>query len=1041
MKTQRFALTWPRLVALATAAHLSSLLAEGQGNAPSPREISFNRDIRPILSDNCYSCHGPDKNRRKGKLRLDVAQDAYADHEGHIPIVPGKPEASDLLKRITTTDPDDVMPPPKTGKKLTSDQVRLFKDWIVQGAKYEGHWAFTPPVRPPVPPLRNSAEVPRNAIDNFILARLEREQLAPSPEADRRTLIRRLSLDLTGLPPKPEEVEAFVPSRDPRAYEKLVDRLLDSPHYGERMAMPWLDLVRYADTVGYHGDQPYSVWPYRDYVINAFNSNLPFDQFTREQLAGDLLPNATRQQKVASGYNRLNMVTTEGGAQDKEYLAKYAADRVRTTSTIWLGATMGCAECHDHKFDPYLTKDFYRFEAFFADLKEKGFYNAGFEKGEWGPRMRLPSREQQARLDLLDRQIADLKKPMDAVTDEQLAGERAYWEASLLRADKAGRLEWFSAPPLRAESAGGATLEAQKDRSVLVSGPLPDFDTYTVTIPAALDRITALRLEALKDDSLPGNNLARAGMTFVLSEVEVLVASGPKARPHSVKIAQAAADYSQEGFPALAAIDGSLDTAWAVGGAPPKDHQAVFTFARAVPGGPDVTLTVRLKHSPHHRRQHLGRFRFSLISIDYPGLEKNALPEEVLKALRAPAGERNEDQAKAIARYYRRVAARFAAPNARLAALNAERDQVMGKVPSMLVAEATEPRAMRVLPRGNWMSESGEVVEPGVPQGFAQLATGGRRATRLDLANWFVSRENPLAARAFVNRLWRLFFGIGISRTTDDLGSQGEWPVHPELLDWLACEFMDSGWNVKHMVRLLVTSRAYRQTSRGNPTLDERDPLNRLVARQSRFRLDAELVRDNALAISGLLVDKQGGPSLRPYQPAGYYAPLNFPRREYVPDQGENLYRRGLYTHWQRTFLHPSLLAFDAPSREECTVNRVNSNTPQQALVLLNDPACVEAARVLVQNVLRQGGGNFAQRLDQAYARALARPPTAEEARLLGSLYQKQLAHYRAEPEAARQLINTGEWPVAKDLPAPELAAWTAVARAILNLNETITRN
>jgi hypothetical protein len=339
------------------------------------------------------------------------------------------------------------------------------------------------------------------------------------------------------------------------------------------------------------------------------------------------------------------------------------------------------------------------------------------------------------------------------------------------------------------------------------------------------------------------------------------------------------------------------------------------------------------------------------------------------------------------------------------------------------------------------MNESGEVVEPGVPLCFAQLATGGQRATRLDLANWFVSRENPLAARAFVNRLWRLYFGIGISRTADDLGSQGEWPVHPELIDWLACEFMDSGWNVKHVVRLLVTSRAYRQTSLSNPTLDERDPLNRLIARQSRFRLDAELVRDSALAISGLLVDKQGGPSVRPYQPAGYYAPLNFPRREYVADQGENLYRRGLYTHWQRTFLHPSLPAFDAPSREECTVNRVNSNTPQQALVLLNDPACVEAARVLVQNLLRQGGANFERRLAQAYARALARPPTAEEARLLGGLYQKQLARYRAEPEAARQLISTGEWPVAKDLPAPELAAWTAVARAILNLNETITRN
>ncbi|MBI3417385.1 MAG: PSD1 domain-containing protein [Verrucomicrobia bacterium] len=1031
---------------------MAATLLAGHANclavAESKTAIEFNRDIRPIFSDNCYACHGPDKNKRKAGLRFDVEEIAKGKLDsGDFAVVPGDTAKSKLLKLITPTDEDDRMPPPKTGKSLTAAQVDLLRRWIEQGAVWQGHWAYLPPKRPVIPPVKQK-DWPRNEMDSFLLARIERDGLSPSAETDRRTLIRRLSLDLLGLPPKPEDVESFVKSRDPRAYGKLVDRLLASPHFGERLAIQWLDLVRYADTVGFHGDMDYSVWPFRDYVINAFNSNLPFDQFTREQLAGDLLPRATPQQKIASGYNRLNRVSTEGGVQDKEYLAKYAADRVRTTSTVWMGATMACCECHDHKFDPYSTKDFYSFAAFFADLTEKGFYADGFGKGDWGPRMAVPNAAQERRINALDLRIGELQNEMEAITDKQLASSRERWQAAVLEAEKAGRLDWTNQMPLRAESSDGATLEIQTNTSIIATGKVPKSATYTVTIPANLDRITALRLETSTDELFPGNSITPFGTTFVLSEFEVSMARGKDAKPRAVKIARAVADSAYPGFPVQALLDGKVETGWAFGDRPPTDHRAAFIFAEAISGGPDVTFTVRLKHDPAYPRQLVGKFRLSLTSFDYVAPQKSNMPEDVFKALHLAAAERKEEHTNAVVKFYRSVAPELEPLARKLSSLLAERDLITGRLPTMLVSLKTEPRTMRVLPRGNWMDDSGTEVQPAVPHFLRQPETGNQRPTRLDLANWIVSPENPLTARVFVNRLWRLFFGTGLSRTLDDLGSQGEWPTHPELLDWLASEFMQPTtaanvhpWDVKHIVRLIVTSHTYQQTSISNPTLDERDPFNRLLARQTRFRLDAELVRDNALAVSGLLVEKLGGPSAHPYQPEGYYAALNFPRREYAPDTGDNLYRRGLYTHWQRTFLHPSLLAFDAPSREECTVNRVNSNTPLQALVLLNDPIYVEAARVFAENILRKSGRDFDQRLKWAYERALARAPSAQETRLLSELHGKQLTHFQSKQSDALALISTGEKPVARDLNAPELAAWTSVARAILNLHETISRN
>lgn len=706
-----------------------------------------------------------------------------------------------------------------------------------------------------------------------------------------------------------------------------------------------------------------------------------------------------------------------------------------------MGGTIGCAECHDHKFDPFLTKDFYQMESFFADLSEKGFYADGFSKNDWGPKIELPDDNQSKRLKELDQQIAAVTRNISAITNNALSRSRRFWESNVLALDKAGLLGWTNQRPLSVFSSGGTTLTLQTNFSVLASGRIPDHDDYTVVIPANLKRITGIALDVLKDQSLAGNELGRAGETFTLGEIEVAVGRGLGGRARPIKLVSASADFSQEGFPILAAIDGNLDTGWAQGGSSPKDRRAAFMFAQPIKGGSNVTLTVRLKHSPKHPREQIGKFRLALTSMDHATFEKQGLPEDVLKALRVPVTKRTNSQEKVIAKYYRTIAPEVAPLNQQLAALQAERSLIVGKVPTTLVSQATKPRAIRVLPRGDWMNDSGETVQPGAPHFLTPMEVGTNRATRLDLANWFVSKGNPLTARVFVNRLWKMYFGAGISRTLDDLGSQGDWPSHLELLDWLSAEFMESGWDVKHLVELIVSSRTYRQSSISNRVLEERDPLNRLWARQSGWRLDAEMVRDNALAISGLLVDKQGGPSVRPYQPEGYYAPLNFPKREYVPDEGDGLHRRGLYTHWQRTFLHPSLLAFDAPSREECTANRINSNTPLQALVLLNDTTYVEAARVFAENIIRRGGRDFAARLQWSYQQALSRSPLPEEIRLLEKLYQRELKYFREHPEAAREVVSTGAAPAARKLKQAEVSAWTAVARALFNLNETITRS
>ncbi len=755
---------------------------------PAADKVQFNRDIRPILVDNCFQCHGPDKNQRKADLRLDLRDEAIKAEA----LVPGKPDDSALVARILSDDPAKAMPPRKSNKKLTAEQKALLKRWIAEGAGYQGHWSYEKPVK---------AQTPTgvNAVDYLVRQRLTRLGLKPSSQADPRTLIRRLSFDLLGLPPTPEEVDAFVQATSKNAesaYQQLVDRLLASPHYGERMATGWLDVVRFADTIGYHSDNPRNVWPYRDYVIKSFNDNKPFDRFTVEQLAGDLLPDSTTEQKVASCFNLLLLTTEEGGAQPRDYEARMLTDRVRAVGTVWLGQTWGCCQCHDHKFDPSTSRDFYALGAFFADIKEPVI-------GRRDPGLMLGDAKQKAEVDRLKKEVAELQKQTDA--------------------------------------------------------------------------------------------------------------KKPKEQPAELKNKLAQAKKALADFEAT--------------------------------------------------------------------------------------------------------------------------------VPYCMVSVSTTPRVVHYLPRGNWMDQSGPVMQPAFPKYLPQPAVeNDRRLTRLDLARWIVSRDNPLTARTFVNRLWKQLFGLGLSKSLDDLGSQGEWPVNPELLDSLACEFMDSGWDVKHLVRLIVTSQTYRQVSTATRELQARDPDNRLLARQSRFRLDAELIRDNALAVSGLLARKIGGPSVKPYQPDGYWENLNFPTRQYQADSGENQYRRGLYTWWQRSFLHPSLLAFDAPTREECAADRNRSNIPQQALVLLNDPTYVEAARTFAGRILQEGGSATPARIRWAWRQALQRQPRPEEIERIETLVEKHLKQYEAEPQSAQALLKVGQQPAPPMKPA-ELAAWTSVARVLLNLHETITRN
>ena len=986
----------------------------------SAETIRFNRDIRPILSENCFQCHGPDGNTRQADLRLDRREVALSKGV----LTPGDPAASKLVARINESNEVLVMPPLATDKKLSAEQKDLLKRWIEQGAEYERHWAYIRPRRPEAP------DGPA-AIDHLLAAGFREMGVEPVGEAERAVVARRLSFDLSGLPPRYEAVARFVTDSGPGAYEELLDELLASRHFGERMAVHWLDLVRYADTVGYHGDVPMNIYPFRDWVIQSFNENKPFDEFTREQLAGDLLLEATPAQLVASGYNRLSRMTNEGGSQAKEYLAKYAADRVRNISTVWLGSTMGCSECHDHKFDPFLTKDFYSMAAFFSDIEEKGVADG---TADWGSHIRVLSESGASEMVDIEKQLEELRRSGDgqlAPMPKNLQAVARYLKDDLYR--------WRLLDPERVWSDCEHPDFNQCDRyelteedngivRVVVTGEeKPRKSIHQVEIPLGKETISALALELF-----PTADFEK----FDLSEFQVRLL-GREDWPMRVSIEALVPDHEESKSMLRNALDDNFHTGWHGSWVEePREtaRRALFVFEQPIHAKRGEKLQVTALFYGRRGNNVGGRIRLLATDAEFPELPSSG---ELRGALLAK-GRRSDLQQKALEEAFEKLTG----GNSHwfeIRRLERRKKTLLDHAGESLVAKSIEPREMRVLPRGNWMDDSGEIVEPQAPHFLSPLETNGRQLTRLDLANWVVDRDNPLTARVFVNRLWKMFFGTGLSKVLDDIGSQGETPRNQELLDWLAVEFTESGWDVKHIVKTMLMSKAYRRSSEASAELLAADPANRLHGRQTMARLDAEFVRDNLLAVSGLLNRTMGGPSVKPYQPAGYYEELNFPKRIYEADLNPNQFRRGVYTHWQRQYVHPSLMAFDAPSREECAAERAVSNTPLQSLVLLNDPSYIEAARAFAGRILRAAKSDR-ERVEWAFKEAFSRGAQPEEADVVLTLLESRRGQFRKDAAGAEQLLKTG---ISRPVPGAkkgELAAWTSVGRALFNKHEFVMR-
>ena len=1201
--------SFPQLLAslaLAGAAVGATFLAPAAtptAGAKAPEAVRFGRDIRPILSDRCFKCHGPDPGSRKEELRLDLREEAIADRGGYAAIVPGDPEASELWQRIENHDPDERMPPADSNKRQLSDDERdLVRRWIEEGAPYEKHWAFIPPSRPELPAVNNAAWA-RNEVDRFILARLEAAGLTPSPEADPGSLLRRVFLDLTGLPPTPEELAAFLADRRPDAYERWVDKLLsEEPYvsrYAERMATPWLDSARYADTSGIHMDAGRQIWPWRDWVLKAFRENAPFDRFLTEQMAGDLLPEATLDQIVASGFNRLHVTSDEGGAIDEEYRVEYAVDRTATTGSVFLGLTLGCARCHEHKFDPVSHEDFYRFFAFFNSVEEPGIYSQIPDSNRaLEPFLSVPTVAQQRQLtELRDRLAADqarLAQPMPE--DEQ--GYAAY----LRDTPAAGGVVWADVKVTSASSTGGSTMTAQPDGSVLVSGANPDREDQTIVLRTQQTGSRLLLLEGMRDPSFPLGRVGRApnGNAVLSSITAQAVSVRNPAQKQDLRFIWAWADVEQADadFDIVNVLDPSPARGWAVNAHGVEGGRTALFLADqpfGYEGGTELRVT--LAYQSIYAQHTLGRVRLTPGRIGADGLEKLPLadsrwyligpfaptdrstgydqtfgPEQagldfsrkfaddtlswnfspdlrdgVLKT-DLPGGPSVEFAAKRIfvpsdrnidvalgsddgvqvfvdgAMVFENRVDRGSAPdqdktsislkagvhdlvvkivntggvggifwrslpraeeleaelvwalvpeaarNAGASELSARlkdswriarspsfrqlKEEIAAGEQSVAMIEAAIPRTMVMkeltTPRQTYLLLRGQYDHPdmnkpmqrGVPAALGQMPEGAP-ASRLGLAQWLTSSDNPLVARVFVNRLWEIVFGVGIVATSGDFGLQGEWPSHPELLDWLAVEFRDGGWDVQAMLRRLVTSSTYRQSSRVRPEAIESDPGNRLLASYPRRRLGAEEVRDQALFLSGLLVERFGGPSVKPYQPEGLWqevAMLQSNTRIYERGNGDDLWRRSLYTYWKRACPPPSLLTFDAPTREFCNIRRSTTNTPLQALVLWNDVQFVEAARTFAQRALTARADD-GERLGWMFLSCTGRAPDASEGAALSAALAAFRQRYLDAPEDAKSLLSIGDSALPMETNLPELAAWTLIANAVLSLDATISRS
>ena len=1043
----------PRSLALLLAA--AALAAE--------ERVEFNRDIRPIFSDTCFACHGPDESKSKGKLRLDSLAAAMRGGKSGLPaITPGKPDKSAVLTRLTTTDDDERMPPPDFHKVLTKEQVATVRRWIEQGATYQGHWAFEAPRKAAVPAVPPGG----NAIDGFVEKARRTNGLTGNPEAPKATLLRRAALDLTGLPPTEADLTAFLADTSADAWSKALDRLLASPHYGERMASQWLDFARYADSNGFQSDTTRTMWPWRDWVIRAYNANKPFDAFTVEQLAGDLLPGATEDQIVATGFNRNHRLNGEGGRIVAEWAAETVIDRIETTGSTWMALTLNCCRCHDHKYDPISQKEFYQLFAYFNSNDETGvlgeFGGAASTRkgGNTPPTIPFATPEAKTQLAAAERAIAAAQAALKAAATEAPAAREA-WERKL-RQGFAGKAEsWTALAQANATSQGGASLRQLADGSWLAGGKNPAKDVYAVTAPAPAGELTGLLLEVFPDASLPNQSLGRApNGNFVLSGLEATLTLADGKTKVELDIADAQADFSQDNWPIKNLVEtpntgaakgakkaraakAKTGAGWAIGGNVAENRvprKALFVLTpTTVPPGATLSIALRCETLPNHN---VGRFRLSTTRLPAQLVGLKDTPQAAgLRAavLKEPAARTAEDRALLAQAYADSPDHPKRAAEARLAAAQNAKNMVPGVVEVMVMKELSQPRDAFVLNRGEY-DKLGAKVERKLPAVLPPLPPGEPN-NRLGFARWLVSGRHPLTARVWVNRAWESFFGVGLVKTSENFGSQAEWPSHPELLDWLAVDFAEHGWDMKRMQKLMLMSQAYRQSAAVTPAKLEKDPENRWLSRGPRFRLPAETIRDQALAVSGLLVPKLGGASVKPYMPEAVWDETSVygDMRNYKADMGEGLYRRSLYTIWKRTAAPPSMLLFDSATREVCTVKRSRSNTPMQALSLLNEVTYVEASRKLAELALRQPG-DARQRLAWAFRRVTCREAEPAELAVLAKGLDRRLAAYAADAEATRQLLANGRSPVPTDLDAAQLAAWTVTANVLLNLDETVTR-
>jgi mono/diheme cytochrome c family protein len=1003
-------------------------------------DVDYLRDVKPIFEEHCYTCHGPAK--QQAGLRLDTAALAISGGDGGPAIVPGDAAGSRLLAAVEGTS-DEISQMPLDADPLTAEQIDILRHWIAAGAPHpddeleaeavvtSDHWSLQPVQRPPVPSVRDPARL-HNEIDAFIAARLDAAGLEPSPVASHETLLRRVYLDLLGVLPTPGERSAFLADERPDAYEQLVERLLASPRYGERWARHWLDAARYADSNGFTIDGARTVWPYRDWVVGALNDDMPFDEFTIEQLAGDLLASPTQEQLIATGFHRNTLSNEEGGTDDEQFRVENVVDRVGTTSTVWLGLTVACAQCHDHKFDPIAQRDFYRLFAVFNNTADSN------DAAGLAPKLELPTPRQAADRTRLTRELAAAQEQKSTLESELLA-QMADWEASLAQS---AEVVWTTITPESWSSKDGAEITRLDDQSLLVGGTIPLHDTYDVRFRSPLPSVTAIRLETLTHDSLPKTGPGHApNGNFVLSEVECYLAPPDLPAADLTAFQQslvgAVADHSQENYPIAHSLDGDIKTGWAINvksGSINVPRTAVFMTAGAVASPSDQQWTFRLRHdTPDNKWYQIGRLRLSV--TDSP-VESLLLTDEVRAVLALPSADRTAEQQTQLKTFFLTGNADWRALSGTVEGLQRELKALAAATLTTLVMnELPQPRETHVLIRGDFL-RPGAPVTPGVPAVLHDLPDGVTAPNRLDLARWLTDPDNPLTARVVVNRAWQRFFGVGLVETDNDFGTQGSPPTHPELLDWLAAELIREQWSLKALHRLIVTSATYRQSSETRPDLAAADPRNRLLARQARLRLEAEVIRDACLSASGVLSDKLGGPPVNPPQPEGIYV-FTQNAKPWQESTGEDRYRRALYTQFWRSSPHPMLPTFDVPDANAACTRRNRSNTPLQALTLANDRGFMEFAQMLAARVLTEAPPYDDGRLRYGFGCVLGREPNDMELSTLSAYLAAQRARYIDSAEAAA-LLSPPSLP--EGLSPADGAAWTSAARVLLNLDEFITR-